>query len=281
MEQMSIMRWLKTAFSPQPLRLGEGRESPSSAVPRAEKAPADGPPQEKSASESGYATKRRYERFAVEGRELTARAALTEVIELSNVSIGGACIITTRTLRPGDNILLRIPSEKVEKPLKCTIVWEAASDRPLDRDGAHLPAHKAGVKFDDVPPGTIVRLKDFMRSAGVPDEGNRDEGHKPSALRFSVLLSEKALMNCSATFPVKRISLGGMLIETAEELETDGRYPAALYLPGSDRPVRFNGRVASKMPFERGFDVGIEFCDMSEEDSSRLAAFIGTLAASQ
>jgi PilZ domain len=281
MEQMSIIRWLKTTLSPQPRRSAEGVESSPNVLPRAEGAPATDPSREKAGPAPEYGAKRRYERFAVEGKNLKARAALTEVIELSNVSIGGACIITTRTLRPGDNILLRIPSEKVEKPLKCTIVWEAVSDKPLDRDGAHIPAYKAGVKFDDVPSGTIVRLKDFMRSAGVPEEGNRDEGHEPSALRFSVLLSEKALMNCSATFPVKKISLGGMLIETASELEIDGRYPAALYLPGDDRPLRFNGRVASKVPSDGGFDVGIEFCDMSDDARSRLAVFIGTLHASR
>jgi hypothetical protein len=285
MEQMGIIRWLKKTLSTEPQERPRARKTPSETSPNgpasAGGSRAAGHGQEETGAEPAYATKRRYERFPVEGRELKARAALTEIIELSNVSIGGACIITTRTLRPGDNVLLRIPSEKVENPLKCTIIWEAVSDRPLDRDGTQVPAYKAGVKFNDVPPGTIVRLKDFMRSAGVPEEGNRDEGHEPSPLRFSVQLTEKALMNYSAVFPVKKISLGGMLVETASELEIGGKYPAALYLPGSDQPVRFDGRAASKIPGAGGFDVGIEFCDMSDEDRSRLAAFLDTLAPAQ
>jgi hypothetical protein len=284
MEQMGIISWLTTALSPQPreCRAQEtSYEIPPNAPSGAERAQESAPLQKETGPEPGYSTKRRYERFPVEGRKLTAKAALTEVIELSNVSIGGACIITTRTLMPGDNVLLRIPSEKVEKPLRCTIIWEAASDKPLDRGGVHVPAYKAGVKFNDVPAGTIVRLKDFMRSAGVPEEENRDAGYESSPLRFSVLLNEKAFLNYSATFPVKKISLGGMLVETGSELEMGGSYPAALYLPGSDHPVRFNGRIASKIPLESGFDVGIEFYGMSDEDRSRLAVFLETLAASR
>jgi hypothetical protein len=281
MEQMGIISWLTSALSSRP----QERPQKTSYEPRPnvpsdrEGAQESDPLQKKTGHEPGYSAKRRYERFPVEGKKLKAKAALTEVIELSNVSIGGACIITTRTLMPGDNILLRIPSEKVEKPLKCTIIWEAASDKPPERGGRHVPVYKAGVKFNDVLPGTIVRLKDFMRSMGVPVEGNRDADQR-SPLRFNVLLDEKAFMNYSATFPVKKISLGGMLVETGGELEIGGRYPSALYLPGSEHPVRFNGRVASKLPLKEGFDVGIEFCDMSEDDHSRLSAFLETLAAS-
>ncbi len=267
--KMGIIRWLTMALSLHP-------QEPS----RVERARI-GRRQGKTTTDPGYAIKRRYERFPVEGRALKAKAVLAEIIELLNVSLGGACIVTTRTLRPGDNVLLRIPDEKVETPLKCTIIWEAASDRPLGRDGGHVPAYRAGVKFNDVPPGTIIRLKDFMRSAGVPEESYYDKGHAPGPLRFSVQLIGKALMNYSAVFPVKKISLGGMQIETASELEIDERYPAALYLPDSGRPLRFNGRVASKIPLDSGFDAGVEFCEMSEEDRSHLTVFIESLAAQQ
>jgi hypothetical protein len=282
MNQMGIISWLTTALS-LPWRDRRAYETSCKVPPSAPsgvKREYDSASLQKTRPDPGYPAKRRYERFPVEGKELKAKAALTEVIELSNVSIGGACIITTRTLMPGDSVLLRIPAEKVEKPLKCTIIWEAASDRPLERSGLHVPAYKAGIKFNDVPPSTVVQLKDFMRSTGVPVEGKGVAGHEPSPLRFSILPDEKALMNYSATFPVKKISLGGMLVETGAELHVEGKYPAALYLPGSDRPLRFIGRVASKIPLKEGFDVGIEFHDMSEDGRSRLAAFLENLAAS-
>jgi PilZ domain len=279
---MGIIRWLKTSLSPHPQERRTD-ETPYQAPLNARsnmQGQAMGSRHGKTGREPGYAAKRRYERFSIEDGELKAKAALTEVIELSNVSIGGACIITTGTLSPGDNVLLKIPSEKVEKPLKCTIIWETASDKRLERDGANVPAYKAGVRFNDVAPGTVVRLKDFMRSAGVPEERSHDEVYNPSPLRYSVLLNEKTFMNYAATFPVKKISLGGMLVEAGPGLQLGGKYRAALYLPGSDSGIRFNGRVASKIPAAGGFDAGIEFCDMTEDDRRRLSAFLDMLAMS-
>jgi hypothetical protein len=275
MEQMGIVHRLKTVFLRQVRERAHPQPTPSEDLRDVLKeGGAVGPG-------TGYAARRRYERFAVTDRDLRVKAALTEVIQLSNVSVGGACIITTRVLQPGDNVLLKIPSEKVEKPLKCTIIWEAVSDRPLQRNGEDIPAYKAGLKFSDLLPGTIVRLKDYMRSAGIPEEGNRDEGHAPSPLRFSIFPNERARMSCSATFPVRKISLGGMLVEAASELEIGVSYPAALYLPGNERPVRFNGRIASQIPLAGCFGVGIEFCDMSGDDRKRLSEFLDTLAVSR
>lgn len=283
MGSMEIIRWLKTLLLSEPKKRPRTQQAPAPNLKEllgAKRKQASGRRQEMTQPKAEYSTKRRHERFSVEGMELKAKAALTDVIELSNVSVGGACIVTTRTLSPGDNVLLKIPSGKVEKPLKCTIIWETVNARPLDRNGLNVPSYRAGVKFNDVPPGTIVRLKDFMRNAGVPDDGSRSRTYKPTPLRYSILLNGKTSMNYAATFPVKKISLGGMLVEAESELEIGGLYPAALYLPDSDRRITFKGRVASKIPRADGFDAGIEFCDMTSDDRGRLSAFLDILASS-
>lgn len=280
---MGIISWLRTSLSPHPQDRRSPGEMPHQAHMKASTTAHGGTVSspDGGTSESLYHTKRRYKRFSVIGGQLEARAALTEVIELSNVSIGGACIVTTGTLSPGDNVLLKIPSEKVEKPLKCTIIWETTTDRRLERDGATAHTFKAGVRFNDVAPGTVVRLKDFMRSAGIPEERSNDVAYKPSPLRYSMLHNEKTFMNYAATFPVKKISLCGMLVEAGPGLELGRKYPAALYLPGGDLRIRFRGRVASKIPSAGGFDTGIEFCDMTDDDRRKLSAFLDTLSPSQ
>lgn len=279
---MGIIRWLKTSLSPQSRAHQRSHDRPRGNSPksppddRGVRADETGPG--KTVKQRQYATKRRYERFSVEGSDIRAKAVVTEVIELSNVSTGGACIVTTGTLSPGDNVLLKIPSEKVEKPLRCTIIWEAACDEQVAPEGANVHARRAGVRFENLAPGTVVRLKDFMRTAGVPREVERDETYKPGPLRYSILVNEKTFMNYAATFAVKQISLGGMLVEAGPGLQIGMKYPAALYLPGSDRRVRFTARVASKIPAAGGFDAGIEFCDMSEEDRGSLSEFLDGLA---
>ncbi len=272
---MGVIDWLKNVMRPQQNLPALPRQTPYSPPEKPTQAV---PGQEEPESPAGpeYTVKRRYERFAVGDRDLTAKAALADIIELCNISTVGCCIVTTKTLKPGDNVLLKLPHEKVSSPLKCTIIWERAEDEAA-AEGQTANLRKAGLKFSDLDTGTLVRIKDFMRLVGIPSDQKLEDGLRPSPLRYSIFTHEKARMNYPTTFPVKKISLGGMLVETESDLDAGERYPMALYLPEGDRPVRFRGRVASKVPTAGGFDIGVEFCDMSDDDRDRLASFIGTL----
>ncbi|GAB4485215.1 MAG: hypothetical protein OHK006_10970 [Thermodesulfovibrionales bacterium] len=233
-------------------------------------------PGARSANGPTHAQHRKYKRFDARNKSLTARVILTDTIELSNISTSGACIVTTKTLRPGDNILLKIPHEKVSTPLKCTIIWERANEES-DAGIARPACHKAGVKFTDLSTDTLVQLKDFMRMTGVPCEKKLPDEYQPSPLRFRVVENNRAKLNYPADFPVRRISLGGMLVETTCDFEQEERHPMALLLPGDDRPLKFLGRVASRIPRNGFFDLGIEFMDMNAYDQGRLGMFLRTL----
>jgi hypothetical protein len=269
---MGVIKWLKNVMRPQhsgtPLPRQKIRSLP-------ERPPLADPEQEEPAAAAQYAVKRRYERFSVGDRELLAKAALADIIELCNISTAGCCIYTTKTLKPGDNVLLKLPHEKVSSPLKCTIIWERSEEEAAAGAGGGL--RKAGLKFSDVDTGTLVRIKDFMRLVGIPSDQKLEDGLKPGPLRYSIFTHEKARINYPTTFPVKKISLGGMLVGTETDLQEGERYPMAIYLSESEHPLRFKGRVASKIPSDKGFDIGVEFCDMSDGDRDRLASFISTL----
>jgi c-di-GMP-binding flagellar brake protein YcgR len=275
---MGVIDWLKSAFGPEQKSPPIPRQLLRSLPQRSKQA---APVREKPAEEHHYAVKRRHERFRVKDGEVKGKAALADVIELSNISTAGCCIVTTKTLKPGDNVLLKLPSEKVSSPLKCTIIWERIDDESQERqeDPPETPRRKAGLKFSNLDTGTLVRIKDFMRLVGIPQEQKAEDGIHPGPLRFSILAQEKAALNYPVSFPVKKISFGGMLAETATDLKEGERYPMAVYLPGSDLPLRFHGRVASKVASKVGFDVGVEFCDMNQADRDRLAGFIKKLGA--
>jgi hypothetical protein len=265
---MGVMDWLKKTYG------SEQKEPPLPSPP--EKRVGAAAEKEEQAAGAEYAIKRRHERFSVEGREMRAKAALADIIELCNISTAGCCIVTTKTLKPGDNVLLKLPRDMVSSPLKCTIIWERAEEDAVRGEAApHL--RKAGLRFSDLDTGTLVRIKDFMRLVGIPVEQKTEEGFRPGPLRFSIFTQEKAKLNYPVSFPVKKLSLGGMLAATETDLQEGGRYQMAVYLPDSERPVKFRGRVASKIAREGGFDIGVEFCDMTAADRERLAAFIKTL----
>ena len=282
---MGVLEWLKKAFSPAeeqppplrrpPLRPPAKPRPVAPEQPPKEEPPREEPPGEQPPDGPQFALKRRYERFSVEEGEVKAKAALADVIELSNISTAGCCIVTTKTLKPGDNVLLKLPSEKVSTPLKCTIIWERTDEEVPA--GGEIPLHRAGLRFSDLDTGTLVRIKDFMRLVGIPSSQKVEDGLSPGPLRFSIFTNEKAKLNYPVSFPVKKISLGGMLARTETDLPEGERYPMAIYLPDSARPVKFRGRIASKLRREGGFDVGVEFCDMSDADRDRLASFIELL----
>jgi c-di-GMP-binding flagellar brake protein YcgR len=225
--------------------------------------------------------KRRYKRFSVEGMNIHTKVIFDEMIELSNISVSGACLITTKILRHGDNVLLRIPYEKIYSPLKCTVIWENVSESVTDTKENYATLYKAGIQFKEVSSNTLVQLKDFMRVSGIPDEKKLSDEYQPSALRFNIHMNKRALLIYPAIYPVKKLSLGGMLVETNCELEIEDKYPMALYIPKEDLPIKFQGRIASKIaiPDEKlnHFDIGIEFLNLAENHRSRLNKFISCL----
>lgn len=237
------------------------------------------PKHQKETKQQVYPQKRRFKRYIVEGMEIQAKMVCAEIVELFNLSTGGACIITTKTVNPGDNIVLRITDENVNRPLKCTIIWEQEAEDDKDDKKESLGIfHKAGIQFKGITPDTLVQLKDYMRGSGVPDDKQLEDAYKPSALRFKVYQNEKAVMSYPMNYPVKKLSLGGMLVESDREFHVEQRYPMAIYLPEDTHPIKFQGRIASQVPIKNNRnDIGIEFLNLAAHDKSRLNKFISLL----
>jgi len=84
-------------------------------------------------------------------------------------------------------------------------------------------------------------------------------------------------LNFPASYRVKKISLGGMLIESIGALEIESRIPMELSIH-ADNPVEFVGRVASCQVIDKDgqkqYEIGIEFIDLTEKDRAKVASFI-------
>jgi len=81
-------------------------------------------------------------------------------------------------------------------------------------------------------------------------------------------------------YRVKKISVGGMLIETENAAVRESRFPMEVCLT-KENSIMFHGRVASciRIPgnVPERYDIGIEFLDMKQQDRESLAEFIQTL----
>lgn len=225
-----------------------------------------------------YEGHRRYPRFSVEGMDVHAKTIFSTDIELFNISMGGACIQSVKRMRIGGNYLIRLKGHGPDLPLKCTVIWENLSGNLHNARGETVPLYKAGVSFQDITPDKLVKLKDFIRVSGIPYEHRLTDEQRLSALRFKIDVNGKGVLTYPKTYKVKKISLGGMLVETNYQFQAEQKLPMAIFLSAESAPIKFHGRIASVIKHNAadatGFDVGIEFFQMSEHDRKRLSKFI-------
>jgi c-di-GMP-binding flagellar brake protein YcgR len=222
--------------------------------------------------------KRRYERFAVEDMTLHAKTLFATEIEVLDVSMTGACIVAKKSLKSGDQHLLRLQNKGTALTLQGVVVWVMLSGSVKNAREEAVPVYRAGVMFKNVSSDKLVELKDFMRTFGAPDGEKLSDEYPPTALRFRIKATESAVLYYHKTSPVKKISLGGMLMEGYNGIKLEWRAPMALFLPNENAPLKFRGRVASciEIPGRRTkhYDIGVEFLDMPEDDRSRLSEFL-------
>lgn len=225
-----------------------------------------------------YERKRRHPRHQVTGRDVHAHLLFSEEVVLQNLSVTGACVRSIKDLQVGGRYLLRIQDKQPPLALQGTVIWKHEQGNGEEMfPGYYL----AGIRFHSPTFEEIVRLKDFMRMYGEPDDKTVKDSYTPSALRFSIRKEEKAVLNCPEVHPVKKISLGGMLIESSRQMELEGRYLMKILLPFGAEPIKIKGRIASIIPRSDSpkpqYDIGVEFLDMEIIDKARLDRFIHNL----
>lgn len=225
---------------------------------------------------------RRYKRFKVDVMEMNGTMMFANEVEILDISIGGISFKADRRLNIGVEYALKIRDKSSVIPLRGSVIWSRLSGTKRSPEGG-IPLYTAGMKFTDLSAETVGELARFI--AGHRDDSlGGEDMHCLSGLRFNIRYGidqkEKAVLNYRESYRVRKISMGGMLIESAHEIEVEKRMPMEVSLPGNDL-IMFEGRVASclltNQEETKCFDVGIEFIDMPESDRARLAEFIRTL----
>jgi hypothetical protein len=221
---------------------------------------------------------RRYMRFKVENMAINAQTLFTAEVELLNISVSGACIKTTRSLKGTEKLLIRLEREAPYLTLPCSVVWEDLFGYEEESTGKSVPIYKTGVSFVNLSTDKVVRLKDFIRKSGIPYEQKVSDFYTGGSLRFTLHANRKAVIYYTKTFSVKKISLGGMLAGLSGEIRRENVFPMGLFISSDDPPIRFRGRIASLIPLPDSksgrFDAGIEFLDMTRTDKVKLSKFL-------
>jgi len=222
--------------------------------------------------------RRRYTRFLIEGMEVQCRMFFATEVNILNMSLGGVALSLNKRLNMGEKYTLKIDSEGKTISLEGVVVWERMTGVTKEVKGKKFPIYEVGIKFDEVLTGKGADLLNFI-SGNIFDKAIKT---RVQGLRVKIIQPEKSvILDDRDIYSVKMIGLGGMLIESKEELLIEDRFQMEMSFSEDVKPIKFLGRTAYCVEIPGNaplrYDTGIEFIEMNEADRARLKEFIDFL----
>jgi Tfp pilus assembly protein PilZ len=219
---------------------------------------------------------RKHKRFKLDLLGLSSRVSLVGKVKLIDISLGGVAIKADRKLNIGKECLMMLGYEGKYINVKGIVVRSELSGIEKQADGETSTIYSVGIFFKDESAGTV---KDFLDSiennkkTRVPEQAD----WLYSDILFCITTSNDKVLNLPTQFGVKDISQKGIIIQTDLELKIDSIVLLELSI-GTCDPVSFVGKVVScRMPQGQvlaNYDVGVEFLELTDRDSSLLTRFI-------
>jgi len=227
--------------------------------------------------------RRLYERFIVGILEITGRMTFARDVRIHDMSVGGIAVTVNKRLDLGSEYTLKIEGKGRALSLRGVVVWSLLNESLMDAHGNIVPVYKAGLKFVDLPQEQVTEIERFIEDHKRELDREIDLTKVVGTrlhVRFKIEHPEKAVLNFYENYRVKKMSLGGMLIESKYELDVDDMFPMEVMLT-DEKSMKFVGRIASCLKKENrqeaSYDVGVEFRDVSERNKSMLHEFIRLL----
>jgi len=224
--------------------------------------------------------RRHFKRYPVEEMQILCKMLYSSEARLANVSVGGALIQLTKRLRIGQEYVLTLGSGDSSVTLKAAVIRERLAGFEKNEKGESVPRYEVGLKFENVLTGEGAQLIDFIqnspgvRKLNVRLRGTRVELGRPETA---------SVMGAHDLCHVKRVGLGGMLLETPTRMESDAQFHMEMLLSEEGDEVSFLGRVTtskevagSKPPV---YETGIHILHIAERDRKTLDAFVKSLKA--
>lgn len=207
--------------------------------------------------------------------DIKGRMLFATNVEILNLSLGGASISLNKKLNMGSTYTLKLECRDKALSLTGEVVWEKISGSRKTPKGEVVPIYTAGLNFKEVMTGKASEVMDFIM------EHTHDRKVRLIGVRVKIRELEKASIDYPHHFTVLKISLGGMLVETEQEMHVKDKYPMELSFDEEEPPVAFTGRVASCLrmpePEKEIYHIGIEFLLMSDDEKLKLKDFIRIL----
>jgi hypothetical protein len=213
--------------------------------------------------------KRFYKRFDTGELDVRCLMLVGEEVMLLKLLPEGALIVSERALESESDYTLQMEREG----MTVSVTGRPLSEKTLPPAGeGGEPAHLVAFRFSPALAKGDEDLLGFLDA----HSGASTRTRRPD---LSVrLLGTAEAARAFESYPVKKISFGGLQVEADRKLPLDSTVRLRLFLPEQRRPVAFNGRVASVLPvtgtLPARYAVGIEYLEMDGKDLLMLKDFI-------
>lgn len=213
--------------------------------------------------------KREHDRFPV--HDLQGTLLYASEVDVVNLSLGGAAIETGKRLDIGGEYLLKLRLAEGALSLRGLVVWSVISRNRPGGKGESVPVYSAGIRFTEVFSDKARELMEFLESREFT------RGKRLNGLRFPIEPRQPAVLDYPFNYRVRNISAGGMEIETRQGFEADKVFQMDISLAAGVL-ISLYGRVAfcreASPEGGRGYHVGIQFQEMTEEHRARLDEYV-------
>jgi len=213
---------------------------------------------------------RRYDVADVRGSLLLSLDA-----RILNMSLTGMLIETGSVLKVGGDHWLRLSQDGDPLRFKAKVQWCHLVRNEKNAAGEVRAVYQAGLDFRDGLDEHARQVLRFLEKHIVVEIDRRLTG------RFNLAQTQTAAIAVRHDFEVRRLSLGGIMVETVWDPAPDS--VVDLEVQTGRGVVRTRGRVRSVLPAigdPNGppvFAVGLEFVGLAPEDQRSLTALVETL----
>jgi hypothetical protein len=219
---------------------------------------------------------RQHRRYVVEGMGIYARTMFNTSAEVLELGVGGALIRGAHRFLIGCEYNLKIVHEDTVIPLKGVIVWKKMA-MEKSPEGGMISVDTAGIAFLDVLTDKAAQLTMLLS-----DKMRELKDRRLSGVRVKIQPAGEAVIDYMEQCLVQDVSLGGLRMVTKVEPPADMVFALEISLAKKEPSIRCTGRIAfcqkAAEKMRKGYIVGVEFRDLSEEDVLRIERFIETLS---
>lgn len=216
---------------------------------------------------------RRHRRYDV--ADVRGSLVLSLDARILNMSLTGMAIETGSVLKVGGDYWLRLSQDGDPLRFKTRVQWCRLVRNEKGAAGDSRAVYHAGLDFRDGLDEHARQVLSFLEKHIVVEVDRRLTG------RFNLARAQTAAIAVRHDFEVRRLSLGGMLVETVWDPAPDSVVDLEVQTPKG--VVHTRGRVRSVLPATGEpngppvFAVGLEFLGLAPEDQRSLTALVETL----